>query len=421
MERSVGAMNYVETMEYINSFTRSGKPVKDLSRVRKLLDALGNPQDSLKFVHVAGTNGKGSTVEMVSNALVLSGYRVGTFTSPYMFCYEDRIRVDSVNVPKERLCEVAQTVKASVDSTEYSQFEISMAIAFLYYKSQHCDIVVLETGIGGALDSTNVVENTLVSVITSISLDHTAVLGDTLSKVATQKAGIIKRGKPVILSGDNFDPDVVGIVSEYAKSMDAKLTIPKSAKVLESSIRGQTFSYDGNVYKVKMLGRHQVYNATTVIETCKLLNTMGFSIPPDSVKESLERTQVPFRTELIRRGGVDIIADGSHNLGGVLALKDTLKSCNLKDVTLLVGMVTTKDYESCCKVLSTMSENVICTDGFAYNSVPKEELATLFDGKALKVPIGDALKVATSMALENGSTLTVCGSLYLMSEIFAQV
>lgn len=411
-------MNYKETMDYINSFSKSGKPIKDLSRIRKLLNLLGNPQKDLRFIHVAGTNGKGSTVEMISNVLILSNYNVGTFTSPFMFCYEDRIRLNSKNIPKDELCKFTEIVRSSVNSKEYSQFEISMAIAFLYYKSKMCDVVVLETGIGGIVDSTNIVENTLISVITSISLDHTSILGDTLSKIATQKAGIIKPNRPVILSNDNTNANVIRVVSEYANGIQSKLTIPNSATILDTSILGETFKYDGETFHIKMLGRHQVSNAINVIETCNILNSMGFRISLDNIKKSLECTQVPFRTELIQDSKFSIIADGCHNVGGVLALKDTLKLCNIKNITILTGMISTKDYKSCCEILNTMSNNIVCTDGFIYNSIPREELSTLFDGNVLQAPIEDALQVATSVANDEKSTLVVCGSLYLLSEIF---
>lgn len=405
-------------MEYINGFTKSGKPVKDLSRIRKLLNLLNNPQKDLKFIHVAGTNGKGSTVEMVSNALILSGYNVGTFTSPFMVCYEDRIRLNSKNISKDDLCYFADLVKSSVSSDEFSQFEISMAIAFLYYKSKKCDVVVLETGIGGTVDSTNIIEETLISVITSISLDHTAILGDTLPKIASQKAGIIKPNRPVILSNDNTDIEVIEVISSYAKKMGSNLTIPKSATILDISIHGEIFEYDGEIYKLKMLGKHQVANATTVIEICKVLTSMGYSIPKDNVKKSLESTQVRFRTELIKDDSINIIADGSHNVGGVVALKDTLKSCALDKVTILTGMISTKDYKSCCKVLNTITDNIICTDGFIYNAIPKEELSTMFDGDVISVNLKDALNVAKKVAKDNGSILVICGSLYLLSDIF---
>ncbi len=411
-------MNYTETMEYINSFTKSGKPVKDLSRIRKLLNLLGNPQGYLKFIHVAGTNGKGSTVEMLSNALKFANYTVGTFTSPYMYCYEDRIRINGENIPQDRLCKYAEIVKSAVDSHEYSQFEITMAIALLHYKSEHCDIVVLETGIGGAVDSTNIVENTVVSVITSISLDHTAILGDTLAKIATQKVGIVKPNRPVVLSNDNVSPEVVSIVEDYAKRMHSELYVPELANVVDMSIQGETFTYGDETYHLKMLGKHQVANASTVIETCKLLNSMCYDIPMECVKASLERTQVPFRMEVLDMG-VKVIVDGSHNVGGVTSLIDTLKTCGIDKVTLLTGMISTKDYSSCCKLLDGIADKVICTDGYIYNAVPSDELAKLFTCEVIQVPLNDALHTGICTAKKDGSVLVMCGSLYLLSHLCA--
>ena len=193
-------MNYNEAMNFVNSYSKSGKAVTDLSRARELMKRIGNPEKQLKFVHVAGTNGKGSTVEYISNALIYSGYKTGQFTSPFILHYADRIRINGQEIDEKSLCEIAEKVKNSVADEEYSQFEITMAIALLWYAREKCDIVVLEAGIGGLLDCTNVIPPPVVAVITSISLDHTAILGDSVEKIAAQKAGIIKENSAVILS-----------------------------------------------------------------------------------------------------------------------------------------------------------------------------------------------------------------------------
>lgn len=410
-------MNYQQTIEYINSFTKSGKPVKDLSRIERLLNMLGNPQKDLKFIHVAGTNGKGSTVEMISNALIFSNYNIGTFTSPYMLCYEDRIRLNNKNIPKQELCNIADIVKHSVQSNEFSQFEISMAIAFLYFKSKKCNIVVLETGIGGLVDSTNIIENPLVSVITSISLDHTAVLGNTLKKIATQKAGIIKPNRPVILSCDNTNPDVIEVVSKTAEEKHSQLILPTNGDILNINLNGETFNYKNNTYIIKMLGKHQVNNAITVIEVCNLLNSIGYTIPLDCLKRSLESTQVTFRTQVLKYDGITIIADGSHNIGGVSALKNTLQLCKVDNPVLLTGMISTKDYSSCCKLLDSISDTIFCTDGYIYNAIDKFELSKLFTETVYPVELNSALNTAIKYARLNNTFLVVCGSLYLLSNI----
>ncbi|MCC8069655.1 MAG: bifunctional tetrahydrofolate synthase/dihydrofolate synthase [Ruminococcus sp.] len=411
-------MNYQQTMEYINSFTKSGKPVKDLSRIRRLLTMLGNPQNDLKFIHVAGTNGKGSTVEMISNALIYANYNVGSFTSPYMVCYEDRIRFNGENIPQDELSKVATMVRSYVHNDEFSQFEISMAIAFIYFKSKRCDIVVLETGIGGLVDSTNIIENPLVSVITSISLDHTAILGNTLKDIAIQKAGIIKPNRPTILSCDNTNADVIKVISEMAMKKHSKFILPTSGDILNMSLHGETFNYKHNIYSIKMLGKHQVSNAITVIEVCNLLGSMGYNIPLDCVKRSLESTQVIFRTQTFTIDGVSIVVDGSHNIGGITALKDTLQACGIDKPIILTGMISTKDYTSCCKVLNSFADMVICTDGYMDNSISKDKLSKLFTCKTITCELDTALESALKMAKSKGTSLIVCGSLYMLTKIF---
>jgi len=213
-------MNYNDTMAFINSYTKTGGRITDLSRAQELMERIGNPEKRLRFVHIAGTNGKGSTLEYISNALILSGYRTGQFTSPFVIRYNDRIRINGEEIPDEELCATAEKVKSAVQDRPYSQFEITMAIALLWYEEQNCDVVVFETGMGGLLDSTNVIPPPLVSVITSISLDHTAILGNTVEEIAVQKAGIIKGGSAVILSEDN-PPVVADIVRKTAEERGA--------------------------------------------------------------------------------------------------------------------------------------------------------------------------------------------------------
>lgn len=412
-------MNYRETMEYIEGFTKSGKPVTDLSRIRRLLDLLGNPQRRLRCIHVAGTNGKGSTVEMLSNALRYAGYRVGSFTSPYMVHYEDRVRVDGEDIPQGRLCAIADVVRRSVQSDEYSQFEVSMAIAFLHFVAEECDVVVLETGIGGAVDSTNAIEDPLVSVITSISFDHTAILGDSLPKIAAQKAGIVKPNRPVVLSCDNSDPEVVEVVSEVAERQHSLLVHPNYPDAVAMDVHGETFTYLGESYSVRMLGRHQVCNAVTVVEVCRLLGSIGYDVPTDCVKRSLSTTQVTFRTQTFVRDGVTVVADGSHNVGGVSALRDTLRSCGVLEPVVLVGMVSTKDYATCCSVLDSFAKAVVCTDGYAYNAVDSSTLSERFTVESYTAPLESALGTALRLAKEASRPLVVCGSLYLLSRVLA--
>ena len=196
-------MTFEQAMKFISSFTKSGEPVRNLDRIAGLLNQVGNPQKNLKFIHIAGTNGKGSVAEYLTNILIQSGYRTGTLTSPYIRHYQDRIRFNGQDIPEKILCELCEGLQATVTGTDYSQFEITMVIAFLYFVRKNTDVVVLETGIGGLLDATNIIEKPLVSVLTSVSKDHMEILGDTIEKIAAQKAGIIKPGCPAVISPVN--------------------------------------------------------------------------------------------------------------------------------------------------------------------------------------------------------------------------
>ena len=220
-------MNYCEAMKYIDGFSKLGKPVTSLARFERIMDALGNPQNGMNFVHVAGTNGKGSTVRMIAETLTAAGYRTGEYTSPYIRVYNDRIRIDGVNIADEELAEIVTQIKPIIDdlSTDCSQFEITTAIAFIYFRAKGCSIVVLETGLGGLLDCTNIIESPRVSVITSISLDHTAILGDTEEKIARHKAGIIKQGCPVVISPSQ-SREAYAVVYRTAAQFESKLVTP---------------------------------------------------------------------------------------------------------------------------------------------------------------------------------------------------
>jgi dihydrofolate synthase/folylpolyglutamate synthase len=213
---------------------------------------------------------------------------------------------------------------------------------------------------------------------------------------------------------------VVEVISNIAKEKHSSFIHPTPIDIanVSMSLQGESFQYHGEEYSIKMLGNHQVSNAITVIEVCKLLNTMGYNIPIECLKESLESTQVTFRTQTLMQDGVTIIADGSHNIGGVTALKDTLKSCGIDNPIVLTGMIATKDYVSCCKVLDSISNNVVCTDGYIYNAIDRLELSQLFSGTVYTPELTSALATAKALAKDKCVPLVVCGSLYLLSEIF---
>ncbi|MGN0612990.1 MAG: bifunctional folylpolyglutamate synthase/dihydrofolate synthase [Porcipelethomonas sp.] len=412
-------MNFSDSMKYINSFSHSGKKVEDLSRISGLLKLLGNPQKKLEFIHIAGTNGKGSTVEYCSGALIRSGYKTGQFTSPYIISYCDRIRINGKNIPEQKAADICTKVKEAVMSDYYSQFEISLAIALLYFLEEKCDIVVLETGIGGTLDATNIIENPLVSVITSVSLDHTAILGNTAEEIAVHKLGIIKPHCPAVLSCNNKDT-VKNLARVTAKEKNSTLVIPdeKEIRILRSDLHGTDFLYKNEEYRLKMCGKHQIVNAVTAIETLALLSG-SFAVTRSAVKSSLSETSLSSRIEVIA-GNPDTIIDGGHNEAGIDSLLDILEQCGIVSVTAIFGMVKGKAADHAVSRLSRIIKKVYCTDGYIENNIPAHCLAEKFQSMGVESEAcgcGDAPGRALSFAKENNTPLLVCGSLYLASEV----
>ena len=417
-------MNFNECMEFLNSYSKSGKPVKDLSRAENLMRIIGNPEKKLKFIHIAGTNGKGSTVEYISNALIFSGYKTGQFTSPFVLHYTDRIRIDGTEIDEESLCEICSFIRENIDSQPYSQFEITMAIALLWYVQEKCDIVVLETGIGGLLDCTNVIPPPLLSVITSISLDHTAILGSTVEEIAVHKAGIIKENSAVIISRDNHQ-SVTDIIKNTASEKNAEFINcrndyyePLTRNGL--NLGGLPFIYKGTEYKPAMSGVAQESNSITAIEACKYLRKKGFDISDNNIKKSVETSQIKARLQYIK-GEPPVIVDGGHNLGGIMILSFQLRHCryNGKKCYTVMGMVDSKDYDNGVRIISCLSDKIFTVDDFAPNAVSAEKLAETAEKNTSAEPcksLAEAVDKAKALALENDGIVVVCGSLYLASE-----
>lgn len=412
-------MNFDECMEFINSYSKSGKPVTDLSRAENLMRLVGNPEKRLDFVHVAGTNGKGSVVEYISNALMYSGYKVGQFTSPFVLHYTDRIRINGEEIDEKSLCEICEFIKKRIDNQPYSRFEITMAIAMWYFEGEGCDIVVLEAGIGGLLDCTNIIEPPVLSVITSISLDHTAILGDTVEKIAQQKAGIIKENSAVVLSIDN-KKSVIDIVENTARKKNAEFIMLDKNDFKYDDIQSDNkpFAYKNEHYKTAMLGFHQPMNAVTAIEACEYLRKKGFDISDDNIKKSVETTQVKARLQYID-GKPPVIVDGGHNPEGIYQLYCTIGIMN-KPIYAVMGMVDSKDYPECVRYIARCSKVMFAVDGFAPNAVPAEKIAEISriagTHTGIYHSLNEAVAKAEEYALLNNGIVVICGSLYLASK-----
>ena len=411
-------MDINEAMSFINSYTKSGGRITDLSRAQELADSIGNPEKRLKFVHIAGTNGKGSTLEYISNALIMSGYRVGQFTSPFILRYNDRIRINGEEISDEVLADIAEQVRACVSDRPYSQFEITMAIAFLWFERENCDIVVLETGIGGLLDCTNIIPPPLLSVITSVSLDHTALLGNTVEEIAVHKAGIIKAGSAVVLADDNPD-SVKALVKETAERVGAEFVPLEPCKPHTDGGLYAQFMYRGIKLTPAMIGLHQKYNAQTAITACLYLRGKGYAISDGNIIRMVETTQVRARVQYIG-GDPPIIVDGGHNPSGVnmLSLMLMYLSTRNKRIYAVMGMVDSKDYAECVKMVARQADKFFAVDVFSGNAVSADILQDIasFYTEAETSSLVSAIESAKALALENDGIAVVCGSLYLASE-----
>lgn len=428
--------SFEKAMEFIMSFSRLGKKVNDLSRVKRLLDMLDNPQDSLKFIHIAGTNGKGSTATMINEILCESGVKTGLFTSPYIVEFRDRIRFMGKMISKEELSQICFEVKSKLDKfddeKDFSGFEITMAIALIYFKRVKCEAVVFETGLGGLLDCTNVIKNPLVSIITSISHDHTAILGKSIREITTQKAGIIKNGCPVVLSVNNPN-DAIKVVSSTAKQKDSPLIIPdlSELKIKSTKLGDTSFIYKNISYSLSMGGKHQIINALSAIEASHILKNQ-FNINDFNIQKGLKKAFVIGRTEVLaspsKNNSHYVILDGSHNDGGIEALSNILKEIP-KPITAIVGSLKSKDVRSSIPKLFGCIDKIICVDDFTSNTIPKQELSNIINEEYSKYSIcnkknkiiafsGDDTTTEYKKAVSGKYQNTViCGTLYLVSHI----
>lgn len=428
--------SFEKAMDFIMSFSRLGKKVNDLSRVKRLLEMLDNPQDSLKFIHIAGTNGKGSTATMINEILCEAGVKTGLFTSPYILEFRDRIRFMGKMISKEELSRICFEVKSKLDKfddeKDFSGFEITMAIALIYFKKVQCEAVVFETGLGGLLDCTNVIKKPLVSIITSISHDHTAILGNNIREITTQKAGIIKNGCPVVLSVSNPD-DAVKVVSSTAKQKGSELVIPDILELeIKSTKLGDTcFIYKNISYSLSMSGKHQIINALSAIEASHILKGQ-FNITDINIQKGLKKAFVTGRTEVLaspsKNNSHYVILDGSHNDGGIEALSNVLKEVP-KPITAIVGSLKSKDVRNSIPKLFGCIDKFICVDDFTSDTIPKQELSDIINEEYSKRSNCNNKNIIIAFSGSDTTTeykkvisgkyqnTVICGTLYLVSYI----
>ena len=392
-----------------------------LERITELLARLGNPERELKYVHVAGTNGKGSTCAMLSSILAEAGYRTGLYISPHLVRYNERMTINGVEITDEALCAVARRVKTCVDAMDDkpTEFELITAMALLYFQQQKCDIVVLEVGLGGRLDATNVIPAPEAAVITNLGLEHTEILGDTLEQIAAEKGGIIKGGCTAV-SYDSA-PEALAVLQDICRERAVPLTCVDMSRLrlLSRDLTGQRFTWaDSGELLLPLLGEHQLHNAALALETVDALRRRGWDISGEAVRRGLTNARWPARFEVLSHEPLTIL-DGGHNPQCVNALADAI-STHLpgQKVTFLMGVLADKDYEAMISTVAPLAKRFVCVTPDSDRALPASELAELLSGKGYHaVPCADVPEGIRAALSYGDGPVVIFGSLYMAGAV----
>ncbi len=411
-------MTYEEALSFIHSTEWQGSR-PGLTRITELMSKLGNPEKTLNFVHVAGTNGKGSFCAMLDSVLRRAGYKTGLFTSPFIEFFEERIQFNGEMISKDELAETVSEVKdACLSMTDPpTEFEVLTAIGFVYFKKKNADIVILECGMGGRLDSTNIIPSPVLSVVTGIALDHVAFLGDTVEKIAFEKAGIIKPSRPVLYGGkDKAAKEVIKAVAlergcPYYEKDHSALSCGKI------SLKGSTFGY--KKYKnlsLSLLGTYQPENAANVIEAVEILRGEGYEISDKDLREGLRETKWKGRFERLR-DYPPVFFDGGHNEEGVTAAVRTVKECfGKKKINVISGVLKDKDYEKIASKIGEISDTVYTVTPNSPRALDAKDYAEVFAKNGKKAvsneSFGEAVRKAYAASVKKGTPILCVGSLY---------
>ncbi len=419
-------MNYKEARVYLDEVSKYGS-VLGLESMRELLRRLGDPQNELKFIHISGTNGKGSVLAYLSTILSGAGYRTGRYISPTLFSYRERIQVDGEYIEKESLaCHVTAIAAAAEDMQKAglpspTVFEIETAMAFLYFKEKRCDIVTLEVGCGGLLDATNVITTTLMEVIASISMDHTDLLGDTLAKIAAQKAGIIKPDTMVVSAQQKSE--AAQVIEDTCKEQHCTLQMVDESKIsnVHYGAEGQTFSYKTweNV-AISLAGSYQIKNAALALEGVEALRKLGYALSDQQVREGLLHTAWRGRFTTLRRDPT-VIIDGAHNPAAALELKESLERYFPgKTLYFVMGMFKDKDYAQVIDLTAPLARHIITVETPGNpRAMPARELAEAVGKVNPSVEWADSVAHGVEKALAMAGkedAVIVFGSLSFLGE-----
>lgn len=410
-------MTAQEAIDFIHKkFWQGSRP--GLERTRELLNKMGDPQNALRFVHVAGTNGKGSTAALLSSVLESAGLKTGLYTSPYISRFNERMQVNGEPISDAELAEITRRCAPLAESMSDvpTEFELVTAIAFEFFRRQKCEVVVLEVGMGGRLDSTNVISAPLCSVITNIGLDHTKELGDTTEKIAAEKAGIIKSGSPAVIY--DLPEGVRTVIADKCRAEGSRLIAADFSQIIQISdeLEGQVFSYKSHrELRLPLLGGHQLKNAAVALETLDVIRERGIKINDANICEGFLKTKWPARFELISEKPCFVV-DGGHNPQCAETVADSLKKYFPgRKIVVLFGVLADKDYMGLAAHLSTAADEFVTITPPSPRALDARELAQKLKSFGKPVTACDDISQGIEAAIKSaGESGTVCsvGSLY---------
>lgn len=416
-------MNYLDTKNFMNS-----NP--GLENIEALMEELGNPQDTLKFIHIAGINGKGSTAAFLDKILQESGYKTGVYTSPYILHFSEKIKVNGKEITEQEIIRFTKQIYEAEQAIRIKKnlcptvFERVTALAFLYFASKKCDIVVLETGLGGRLDVTNIIKTTEVAVITTIGFDHTEILGNTKEKITVEKAGIIKPGCDVVLYQQ--ENNVMQVLTQICKEKNARIVIAEVNTGIWDAMsqKGQVFSY--KQYRgltIGMLGMHQVKNAITALCTIECLQKKGWNIQESAIRSGLEKARWIGRLE-VRMEKPLFLVDAAHNPEGVSVLAESLETLFPKQKKIfVVGVLSDKAYEEMLDLIVSQADCFFVATPNSTRALNGDRLAELLQKKGFfaqsYISVADAVHAAIEKAKEENHIICAFGSLYYIGDVIS--
>ncbi len=419
-------MNYEESLEYIKKTGWNGIRL-GLERITKLMDLMGNPQDSLEFVHVAGTNGKGTACAVTSFILEEAGYKVGLFTSPFIREFNERIQINNTNISDEDLAEATSHVKEYADKLDDSptEFELNTAIAFYYFALKKCDIVIMEVGMGGEFDSTNVIKKPSVCVLTSIGMDHVKELGPTIADIARTKAKIIKPGCVAVAAPGS--PEVEEEIKKACEAENVPLKRPdfNRMRLMNSDINGTDFIYTGiGRMHTSLVGEHQLKNIAMAIKIIEALREKEFCVSPEEIKKGIEKAKWIGRFQVLAKNPT-VIVDGAHNAHGMRTVMESLeKLAPEKKVRFVFGVMADKDVAEMADEFLPKAKKLYAVKPTNPRAMDEKELAELINAKKAdtaepydSVEAGVKAAIAEAKAEGDDEIVMCLGSLYMINDL----